>query len=291
MSKSAIINVWANSVSLNISAHDSLIPEVSLIDFLSIVFIIVLLLFLIFVLIIKWFAFLVLLSFGKIRLEILSSVEHQFFLTMGICTSIELTFSILFEPFAKYCLVVWRFCALVSLDFLRLCLPCRWILRLSWDYWLLNLGIVLLWKRLTLFLTLASRFLTLFLLFFNCFFIIFPMIFQILHRFYFFWIDFLLFTIRLLIWRITVIMIIRSECKYRIMHNWLLYTFCTSILFFLRLILLFILAFITRSAYILITWVNILINILLMYFLCNFRLNQFFLIFITYTTFFKFCFF
>ena len=191
MSKSAIINIWATSFSLNMFAHDSLVSEVGLIDLLSVLFIIVLLLFLLFVLIIKLLTFLVLLCITKISLKVLSSVEHQFFLTVGVCTSIELTFPILLKPFAKHCLVVWRFCARGNLGFLRLCLSSWWILRLSWDYWFLKLGFVLLWRRLTLFLVQAFRFLTLFLLFFNRFLIIFPMIFQILHIFYFFSINFL----------------------------------------------------------------------------------------------------
>jgi hypothetical protein len=82
-------------------------------------------------------------------------------------------------------------------------------------------------------------------------------------------------------------MIIRSECKYWIVHYWLLYTFCTSILHILRLNYYFIFTFITWSTYILITWVYILINVLLMDFLCNFWLYQFLLVFITETTLFK----
>jgi hypothetical protein len=82
-------------------------------------------------------------------------------------------------------------------------------------------------------------------------------------------------------------MIIRSECKYWIVHYWLLYTFCTSILHILRLNYYIIFTFITWSTYILVTWVYILINVLLMDFLCNFWLYQFLLVFITETTLFK----
>ena len=104
-------------------------------------------------------------------------------------------------------------------------------------------------------------------------------------------IDILWLAIRFFIWRIAVIMIIRSECKYRIMHYWLLYTLSTSFLIILWLNYFLILTFITSSAYILVTWIHIFVYVLLVDFLSNFCLNQFFFIFITETTLFKLSFF
>ena len=264
-------------------AHGSLISKIILVNLISI-FLIIVFLFIVLILVINLFYFLI--RSAKIRLKDLSSIEHQFFLTVCIGAPFELTFTILLKPFAKHCFVVGRLNTRGNLGFVGLCRACWRVLWLYWNHWILNLGLVLLWKRLVLFLVQTFWFLTIFLQFFKWLFIILPVIFQVLQSLDFFCIDIPISPFRLL-WRITIIMIIRSECKYWIVHYWLLYTFCTSILHILRLNYYFIFTFITWFTYILVTWVYILINVLLMDFLCNFWLYQFLLVFITETTLFK----
>ena len=116
MSESAIIDVWATSMSLNMFAHNCLISKIVLVNLMPVFFIIVL--FFALALVINLFDFLGLLGLAKIRLIVLSSVKHQFFLTVGICTSFKLTFPILLKPFAQHSLVVGRLCAGGNLGFL-----------------------------------------------------------------------------------------------------------------------------------------------------------------------------
>lgn len=229
MSKITIIDVGTSAMSLNMFAHGCLISKIILVN-LIFIFLIVVFLVIVFIPIINLISFLF--NFTKIRLIIWSSIKHQFFLTMCIRASLELTFSILLKPFTKHSFVIRRFYARSNICFIGLWKACWWILWFHWDYWILNLGFILLWESLVLFQYQTFRFLAIFFLFLNRFFVILPMIFQILHSFYFFGIDILLLAIRILR-RITIVMIVRSECKYWIVHNRLLHAFCTSFFFVL----------------------------------------------------------
>ena len=121
VSEIAIIDVWTSSMSLNMFAHGSLISKIILVNFISI-FLIIVFLFILLILIIDLFYFLF--CSAKIRLKVLSSIEHQFFLTVCIGAPFELTFTILLKPFAKHSFVVGRLNTRGNLGFVGLCRAC-----------------------------------------------------------------------------------------------------------------------------------------------------------------------